>query len=447
MTFIDFFKQVSEREPEREFLILDEAHLSYGEAFKLVKETAESLASIIKKEDRIIILHMSLEKQLIFFLSVIYCGAIAIIANENIGEEKAKELLESIGGKLIIKHDFQLTTKKLVKVVLNEKMIFAGIMSSGTTGKPKIIWRDYKSWINSFKYQSSIFNINTNDKLFIKGDLSYSANLNSIMHIIYMEGTIVSTTHHFPATWIELIKKNKVNSIFMVPVNYDILTKKIEQPINGVGSLVSAGAKLSKNLGEKLMKSFPKAVITEYYGASELGHISYNQGQDIINHGDSLGKVFPEVKLNFKDEVIYVKSPYLAPKYIPEATAGDMGYIDEHGYLYVRGRRDDIINVGGVKIFPQEIEEYILAHPRVKQVMVFPVYSKGRGSQLAAALVCEEKVKYSELKVFLKNKLSMKLIPKKLFYVEELPLTINGKLDRKNSLNYETGNVPFVKDS
>jgi oxalate---CoA ligase len=112
---------------------------------------------------------------------------------------------------------------------------------------------------------------------------------------------------------------------------------------------------------------------------------------------------------------------------------GDIGYMDQEGYLFVTGRSKEIINRGGEKISPREIDEVLLAHAAVAEAVTYPVRHPSLGEDVAAAVVLRENVSSSaeEIKNFASERLAPYKVPRQLMIVKELPKTGTGKIQRR----------------
>jgi acyl-CoA synthetase (AMP-forming)/AMP-acid ligase II len=141
---------------------------------------------------------------------------------------------------------------------------------------------------------------------------------------------------------------------------------------------------------------------------------------------------------------ICIRGPNVTPGYEnnPEANkqaftdgwfrTGDQGYLDEEGYLYITGRLKEIINRGGEKISPREVDEILLDHPGVQQVVTFALPHPRLGEEVAAAVVLREgnKVDEKELRQFALERLADFKVPSKIVFLEEIPKGPTGKLQR-----------------
>ena len=111
---------------------------------------------------------------------------------------------------------------------------------------------------------------------------------------------------------------------------------------------------------------------------------------------------------------------------------GDQGFIDEEGFITISGRLKEIINRGGEKISPREVDEILMDHPNVEQVVTFSIPHDKLGEEIAAAIVLNQQGTPSEeeLKTYAASKLSDFKVPRKIIFLEEIPKGATGKLQR-----------------
>jgi len=117
---------------------------------------------------------------------------------------------------------------------------------------------------------------------------------------------------------------------------------------------------------------------------------------------------------------------------------GDIGFVDEEGYLFIEGRKNYLISTGGENVNPLEIENAMLQHPLIVEAAVFPLKDKDWGEIVAAAVVLKSelsKVTYDEIKIFLKENISEFKIPKKIFFEDQLPKTELGKIEKEKLID------------
>lgn len=439
-------------------MILDDVSFTYGELVKNIHERATFLAGRYKKGEKAIIKNTNPINTIINFLACSRAGLISIPVDNKVLPETIEKIVECITPCCIIDDKFtyincnNLVEEKgkskfldsylykkdnLIFPSIEDTDIFLGALSSGTTGHNKVIWRDHKSWTSAFKHQSDVFHISSKDTVFLVGSLSYTANLNSAMHILNEGGSIVFSKSIYPKTWITEIEKNNVSSIFMVPAHYRLLLKEIKENILNVKSILSAGDKLDIPTVNILKEKFPKAHICEYYGASELGHVAYINFRENFKI-DSVGKAFPEVQFWIDEDLVWVKSPYIAPDFRPKATVGDIGRIDEENNLYLLGRKNHTINKGGIKILPYNVEKVLDNHPKILKSVVFGIKHPVKGEEIAAVILPRNNtLTLKEVMEYCEKKLESHCRPRKIKIVEDIKLNSSGKIDIKRaSLEY-----------
>lgn len=446
LIFSGIYKNAKEN-PFKLCMSLENTKITYGGLVKSIDEKAEILSAMYEKGAKVIIKSKNPINTLINFLACSRAGLISILVDIKmlpITLEKITDMIKpcciiddefmynDYEKKVIIIHKTRDFTKKgsfLFPGVKNTD-IFLGALSSGTTGHNKVIYRDHISWTSAFKYQSEIFHISCKDTLFLVGSLCYTANLNSTIHILNEGGSIVFSKSIYPKAWINEIEKNNVSSIFMVPAHYRLFLKELKDNIYNVKSLLSCGDKLDMYTISILKERFPKAQICEYYGASELGHISYINFREDFKI-DSVGKAFPQVEFWIEDDLIWVKSPYIAPDFRPKATVGDIGRIDKADNLYLMGRKNNTINKGGVKILPYNIEKVLNEHPKVLKSFVFGVKHSIKGQEIAAIILPKDnELTVKEIMEYCGKNLESHCYPQKVKIVKDVELNLSGKIDR-----------------
>lgn len=418
--------------PAKTCLSWGSQRLTYRQLAEQTDEMACCLATQIKPKDIVLIKLARPLEQLLYFFAVIKAGGICLLADATTSDELCAHLIQSHNIRLCIDSHYTLPAKQVATLPpALPQDCFLGALSSGTTGTPKIIWRSHTSWVSAFAAQSRIFKLSGADTLYLAGSLVYTANLNACLHLLAEGGTVVFASSGMPRTWVQEITDRQISALFMVPANYKRLLSALRVPLPAITSLVTAGAKMDLATLKRLPTYFPSAQICEYYGASELGHVSYLLAEDILAHPAAVGRAFPGVTITIKaDQTIWVKSPYLAPAYQPEASVGDLGELDENGFLYLWGRKNGLINTGGVKVIPEQVEQVLLTCPGVVQACVAGVSDALRGEKIYAWLVAPS-LTTAQVLDFCHRQLLPHCHPQRIIFIQEMPLTTTGKIDRQ----------------
>jgi long-chain acyl-CoA synthetase len=211
---------------------------------------------------------------------------------------------------------------------------------------------------------------------------------------------------------------------------------------NKIRSIVTAGEKLTANLASEIRSVFPEALLTEYYGTAELGHITFHQNSDISSNQLSVGSAFPEVQISIQNNQLYVDSPYVSPAYKKLKTVGDLGTW-ENGKLVLLGRAGKMFNRRGLNIFAQEIEQKALSNKWVKEACLVEIVRDNHQKLVLFFSITpysSPKAARSEaLAKYLKALLPLAKRPNQLVEVEAFPRSPNGKVSEKGlklMLNY-----------
>lgn len=304
-----------------------------------------------------------------------------------------------------------------------------GLITSGSTGKPKLIWKTNDNWEAAFENQSKVFGIGASDKIMILDALSYSANLNSAIHGLWCGASVHFESLAKAKDWSKTILSHGITSIFLVPSHWSLIVNQ-NVVFENVKSCLSCGEKLNATLARRILKTFPEGTLTEYYGAAELGHITYQQNHEIVEKPHSVGRAFPGVNLTVENQIIRVKSPYIAPAFRIEGTVGDMGAVDADGSLILLGRSGRMFNKRGLNVYAQEIEQAILSHSLVDAAVLREI---NKGFQIKLELLYTVKnggvsLDERDLWELLNQKVEKAKHPHFLRQIEDIPRNNFGKI-------------------
>jgi len=332
-----------------------------------------------------------------------------------------------------------------------ENLPFYMGFTSGTTGNPKAFVRSQDSWMASFDCNRFDLGINESDHVLIPGSLIHSHFLYGAISTLYLGGTVYLLDKFSPIEGHSWIQFYPITTMYVVPIMVEAFLKQGIK-INKSIKLLSSGAKWSERSKLEIYHIFPNITMYEFYGASEMSFITVLSDRDGMQKAATVGKPCygVEVQIRQQDQVlakpnetgkIYVRSGMIINGYMDHdgavhsiqdeegwATVHDMGYFDEDGYLSITGREQNMILYGGINIFPEEIEKVISLHPDVEEVAVIGLPDSYWGQVVAA--VVKGKGSPLELKRLCKKYLSSYKIPRKWFFLSEMPYTTSGKIAR-----------------
>jgi long-chain acyl-CoA synthetase len=262
----------------------------------------------------------------------------------------------------------------------------------------------------------------------------------------------------------EACKNHGVEVLIMVPTMFAVMAAaKAAKPemLASAKYCISGGEPLPVTLIQQFKEKFNQDLY-EGFGLTETSPIVALSTPWARKPG-SVGKVIPDVIVKTVDEngadmavgadggELYIKGPNVMKGYYkkPELTAevltpdgwfktGDIARVDEEGFLYITGRKKDMIIMAGEKVFPREIEDAIKQHPAVLHVGVIGVKDESRGEQPVAFIQLKPeagaensgiaKPTASEIRAFVRERIAPYKSPKEVYFLEQLPMTPTGKV-------------------
>ncbi|WP_297420681.1 AMP-binding protein [Clostridium sp.] len=457
MNYFKLLKEISRLRENKDFLVIDEKKYTYGEVYNASKLLGQKLNNLIKtsyledSKNKLLIYCDDFYFQLLIFFASNFFEQIPIIAHNSLKAETIMKIIIQNNIQYVIsdkylKFDNVRTveinrdilgfeeiliykTNVLSRNVKNFKVCM-GALTSGSTDIPKVLYRTYESWSDFFKIQNKIFKINLDSKVFINGSLSFTGNLNVVMSVLYEGGTIISVSNFNCKKWMLVIDEEKVTNIYLVPTKLKMLNTFLKESVDSVRSIFTGSQLLFEKTADKLMEKFPNSEITLYYGASELNYITYLNYEEIRSKPLSVGRPFPNIDIIIKDDFIYVNTKYHVEGMRNPCTVYDMGYVDSEGYLIFEGREDNVINKGGFKISGIKIENEIKRINGISDVAVIGYDHEKKGKEIAAFIIVNKDITKKTIIEKLKINLMPIEIPKKIIFIQNMPLNSSGKIDR-----------------
>ena len=306
-----------------------------------------------------------------------------------------------------------------------------GVLTSGTTGRPKPLWRSESSWREFFDIQNNIFYINKDTKIFLHGSFSFTGVSNMVVAVLWSGGTVITTSSLRPIRWIQLIDKYHVDHIYALPTKLRLLVRHCKSKLDSISYIIGGSQVLDRQLMEQLELICPNMEFILYYGASELNYITYCTGKEWLDREGTVGRPFPSVIIAEQNGVIYVTTKHHIEGIPDTYTVNDCGYIDSDGYLMFHGRRGDVINKGGYKISIPEMELYLQSLQGVSEVAVITINDEIRGEDFIAYMVLEDNTELSKIIECIHHERPSVEWPKAILEIPMIPLTECSKVDKR----------------
>jgi long-chain acyl-CoA synthetase len=286
--------------------------------------------------------------------------------------------------------------------------------TSGTTGLPKGIVHTHFIRSMYAVLLGLAWRMTPESRVLHTGAIVFNGAFVTMMPSFYLGGTYVLQRQFQPEAMLEAIERERITHVMVVPSQViALLASPRFDParLQSLQMILSLGAPLLNEYKDKLNEVLPGRFY-ELYGLTE-GFITILDRQDAVRKAGSVGIPLASERLRIVAEddtdcppgvvgEIAGKGPFLMTGYYkrPDLTAeavrdgwlfsGDMGYVDEDGFLYLSDRKKDMIDSGGVKIYPKDIEEVAARHPAIREVAVFGVPHDKWGETPVAAVLLHE---------------------------------------------------------
>jgi long-chain acyl-CoA synthetase len=335
------------------------------------------------------------------------------------------------------------------------------VYTSGTTGRPKGIERavDPVSAHLTLAGIAGLWGISASDVHLVTGPLYHTAPSSYGQVHLLVGATVVLMPHFDAAEALRLIEREHVTTTFMVPTHFSRILQlderqRREHDLSSLRLVLHSAAPCPVHVKRGIIDVFPHGTITEFYGASESGFTKIT-AEEWLQKPGSVGTPWPGHEIKILDEhgrqcaagevgLIYVRGPALTFQYRGADeknrsafrdgffTAGDLGWLDADGYLFIADRRTDLIISGGANIYPAEVESVLMAHPQIADVAVIGVPDPEMGKSVLAVVELRpgETATADDIIAFARRDLAHYKCPRRVEFVEHLPREPQGKVKK-----------------
>lgn len=335
------------------------------------------------------------------------------------------------------------------------------LLTSGTTGQPKGVVLSHGNILAAARNINQFIGNTAEDSEAVALPLSHSFGLGRVRCQILAGGALILTRgFQFPKQMFEVMRSWKATGLAFVPAAWAMLTRLTGESLAEFSPQMRyieiGSASMPRSEKEHLMRLFPRTRICMHYGLTEASRSAFIEFHESRDRLDSVGRPTPNVAIRIVDEEGHEVGPHVLGKIQiggehvmtgywgaelderregPWLRSGDLGYRDEDGYIYVCGREDDVINVGGRKVNPAEVEQPLAAHERIAEAVCVATQDPITGEAVRALLVARpgdgELPSAEALADFLSPTLETYKIPVRFEWVPSLPRNSAGKVVRK----------------
>jgi long-chain acyl-CoA synthetase len=347
-------------------------------------------------------------------------------------------------------------------VRIGESNLATIIYTSGSTGKPKGVMLSHRNVVSNTHSICQYLHLTENDIQMVVLPFFYVMGKSLLNTHFAVGGTVVlNNKFAYPASVVKEMVEESVTGFSGVPSTYAYLLHRsplanYRKRLDSLLYCSQAGGHMSKQIKKELRQILPSHTqIYIMYGATEASaRLTYLEPDVFIKKMESIGKPIPGVRIRILDsrgeevpkgeigEIVGAGSNIMQGYWQDsEATAevldhngyhtGDLGYQDEEGYLFLVGRRDNLLKVGGHRINPQEVEDVLMATGLILEAAVLGIHDPMLGHRLVA-LICAKNGNCDENDILapLASKLPKYKMPSEVKWLRSLPKSPSGKIDR-----------------
>jgi acyl-CoA ligase (AMP-forming) (exosortase A-associated) len=350
------------------------------------------------------------------------------------------------------------------------KDLAAILYTSGSTGKPKGVMLSHEQVMTGSSIVSDYLGITSSERIIGVLPLSFDAGLNQLMTAVQQGGTFVPMTFTFAREIVKALEREQITGMAGVPTLWSLMAQPnsmLEKtPLPHLRYITNTGGRMPQTILNALRRALPKARIFLMYGLTEAFRSTYLPPEELDRRPDSMGKAIPNTEILVVDEQgrrcapgeigeLIHRGPTVSMGYWgqPELTAkvlrphhllpselgdsekvcysGDLVKMDEDGFLYFVGRRDNMIKSSGFRISPTEIEEVLFQSGKVTAAAVIGIPDGALGHWIKAFVAPRdgEILDPDTLVAFCAERMPRYMVPKVVQVMDALPKTPTGKID------------------
>ena len=343
------------------------------------------------------------------------------------------------------------------------------LFTAGTTASPKGVMLSHESFSSYVLDNVTPADPEVEERNILTVPLYHIAGVQSMMAAVYGGRSLIVQRQFEPLEWMRLVESEKANRAMMVPTMLKVLMDHPEFHRHDLSSLeviTYGAAPMPLEVIKRALAEFPGASFINAFGQTETAatitalppqdHVLEGSGEEIeakLRRLSSIGKPLDDVEVRIVDEggdpvaqgevgEIVARGPRLMKGYWnqKEATAetirsgwlftGDLGYVDEDGYIFLAGRARDLINRGGEMVSPEEVEQVLQSHPAIDEAAVIGVPDVDWGERIRAIVVLKDGQSASETEIaeHCRRRLASYKKPESVVFTEQLPHNPLGKV-------------------
>lgn len=346
-----------------------------------------------------------------------------------------------------IKHD-----KIAFDSTLNPDNVCLLQLTSGSTSKPKAVQHTFNTLFASVEKISSFLPQTDNEKWLASLPFYHIGGLSIVLRSVLRGAELFIPSDLRYESLSNSIREKSISHISLVGTQIEQFVEDEIKPPESLKTAFIGGGPVSNEIVKKAVDlCWP---IVKIYGSSETAAmVTAFRVTDFPKKIESSGKVLKDVEIEIQNDgkklssneigEIFIKSKSNFVGYYNDIeinpnsfiSNGDIGFLDEDGFLFVLNRRSDLIVSGGENIIPSDVEKIILKHENVSECVVIGIENRQWGQKVCAAVVVNNDIQKKDIMEYLRENLTSYMIPKEIIFIKKIPKTSLGKIDREKLKN------------
>ena len=472
MTIEEFIFRHSQVSPEKTAIIAGTAEVSYAQLWQRMEEASSYFRGCgLKKGDRVVLSASKSVEFIYTYFGAHLAGMICVPVDPETNAVRLQRIVGCAepslivgelrhGGSHEVKAFSEIHSEERFDTVFPESTDHADILfTTGTTGLPKGVILPYSNLLAAAENINAFIGNSSDDVELLALPVSHSFGLGR-MRCVMVEGATLVLLGSFASMkrFFGEMERCKATGFGMVPASWAYLRKMSGERIGSYAGQLKyieiGSAFMPLEEKEMLMRLLPDTRICMHYGLTEASRSAFVSFHDEAGHLMTAGRPSPNTEIAVFNEAgertgydedgeICVRGNHVCSGYwgLPEEEfrqdfngeffkTGDWGHLDREGYLHLVSRKKEIINVGGKKVSPIEVEEALNTMPGIEESACVGVADAVLGEVVKAFCVCSREVDFEEVKKSLPDKIETYKIPVYYEVIGRLPRTSSGKLQR-----------------
>lgn len=491
--------------PAATAIVFEALRITYAEFDRLINRVAGGLLKLgLKRPDVLSLFLPSIPELIIGYLAAVRAGLTVNVVNAMLREQELAYILKDCATRAILVDTKRLSILEAIRsevkslnavIVLGksgsdqyyryESVLDSGkdqfdtvdaqdsdlchlMYTSGTTGRPKGVMATHRNvWHNATNFGKVHFQ--PTDTIMVATPIFHCWGLvNGTFGMLSKGGTVITVERFYPDRALNDIERLQPTIFQGVPPMFNLLLRQPELDKRRISSVVfclSAATKMPENLIHQVEQRL-RWRYAEAWGLTEVSCVGTTAPYKETRIG-SCGKGMDDAEIKVVDEQgvilpageqgeLCIRGTCVTKGYLnkPQATketfdaqgwfhSGDIAYMDTEGYAYIVDRKKDMINVGGEKVFPSEVEDMMLSHPKIKDLVIVGIPDDLKGEAPKAFIVLREgeSASEAEIRAYCKEKMAAYKVPVTVEFIQEVPRAASGKALRRVLRDKEWGNA------